>query len=189
MAGSEIHENDGADKNVDNGEVKSPEKNHNDSSGESHFKSTYELKENSKYEVNNYSYETDSKGRIKSCEGALKLEDAPRNVDHQVKAGGKDRLETDDGGHLIATRFDGSGKIDNIVPMDSNLNRGEYKKMENSWSKELEKGNNVDVKINCKYQGDSKRPTEIDVVSRTTDSNGNYIDSDARQFKNRSGGR
>lgn len=42
--------------------------------------------------------------------------------------GREDRLVTDDGGHLIASIFNGSGNLDNLVPMDSNLNRGAWKK-------------------------------------------------------------
>ncbi|MGE7200340.1 DNA/RNA non-specific endonuclease [Bacillus haynesii] len=33
----------------------------------------------------------------------------------------EDRLKTDEGGHLIASIFEGSGKLDNLVPMDGNL--------------------------------------------------------------------
>lgn len=48
-------------------------------------------------------------------------------------------METDEGGHLIATRFGGSEKIDNIVPMDIHVNRAEYKVIENEWASELKK--------------------------------------------------
>jgi len=138
----------------------------------SHFASTYTLKPNEQYEANDYSYETDRCGRIKHCEGTLRLEDGKRNTDHQVKAGGEFRLENDEGGHLIGRRFGGSEKVDNIVPMDGHVNRVEYKELEDDWAKELEKGNRVDVKINCKYEGDSTRPTAFVVKYQVTDQDG-----------------
>ena len=66
---------------------------------------------------------------------------------------------------MIGTRFDGSGKIDNMVPMNSNLNRGEFKKLENSWAKALEKGQKVDVKIKPVYEGNSTRPSNFIIKS------------------------
>ena len=47
--------------------------------------------------------------------------------------------------------------------MDAKLNRGDWKAMENSWAKALEKGRNVDVKINPIYEGASQRPISFDV--------------------------
>lgn len=138
----------------------------------SHFVSTYSLKPNEQYEVNHYSYETDRYGRIKRCEGTLRLEDGKRNTDHQVKAGGEYRLETDEGGHLIGRRFGGSEKVDNIVPMDDHVNRIEYKELEDDWAQELQKGNNVDVKVRCKYEEDSTRPTAFVVKYKVTDREG-----------------
>ncbi len=129
-----------------------------------HFDGTHKLKPNATYKVNGYTYNTDHLGRIKSAEGNLKLKNGTRNATHQRKAGGTDRLKTDDGGHLIGTRFDGSGKIDNIVPMNSNLNRGEFKKLENSWAKALENGQKVDVKVTPVYKGDSLRPDSFRVT-------------------------
>lgn len=37
----------------------------------------------------------------------------------------------DDSGHLIASIFNGSRGIGNLTPMVRNLNRGEWKRMEN----------------------------------------------------------
>ena len=137
-----------------------------------HFASTYQLKPNEQYEVNHYNYETDRYGRIKRCEGTLRLEDGKRNLDHQAKAGGEYRMETDEGGHLIATRFGGSEKIDNIVPMDIHVNRAEYKVIENEWASELKKGNQVDVRVSCKYEESSARPTAFVVKYRVTEQDG-----------------
>ena len=137
-----------------------------------HFEDAYHLKPNENYEANEYRYRTDSQGRIVSCEGTLRLEEGKRNLDHQRKVGGEDRRETDQGGHVIASRFGGSGKIDNLVPMDAELNQGRYKAMENEMADEVEKGNTVDVKVRMKYDGDSERPSSITVSSRITEPDG-----------------
>ncbi|MGH0943486.1 DNA/RNA non-specific endonuclease [Bacillus mycoides] len=105
-----------------------------------------------------YTYTTDSQGRVASCEGSLQLGDGKRNNYAQRVIGGNDRLEDDDGGHLIATIFKGSGNMDNLVPMNSNLNRGEWKKLENEWANALNDGDKVRVKITPNYSGNSKRP-------------------------------
>lgn len=137
-----------------------------------HFASTYTLRPNENYDANGYNYETDKYGRIKSCEGTLRLEEGKRNTDHQVHAGGEYRLENDEGGHLIGRRFGGSEKIDNLVAMEHSVNRGEYKELEDDWAAELEKGNSVDVKIQVRYSGESSRPTDFIVKYQITDKDG-----------------
>lgn len=137
-----------------------------------HFESAYKLKPSEKYEVNHYSYETDRYGRIKRCEGTLRLEEGKRNTAHQTRAGGEYRLENDEGGHLIAKRFGGSEKIDNIVPMDHEVNRHEYKDVEDGWAAELKKGNNINVKILCRYEKDSARPIGFHVKYIVVDQQG-----------------
>lgn len=152
---------------------------------DSHFASTYSLRPNEQYEVNHYSYETDRYGRIKRCEGTLRIEEGKRNTDHQVKAGGEYRLETDEGGHLIGRRFGGSEKVDNIVPMDWRVNRVEYKELEDDWAQELEKGNRVDVKVRCKYEEDSARPSALIIKYKVTDQDG-FTRSETKTISNRS---
>lgn len=157
-----------------------------------HFEDTYSLKPNEKYEVNGYKYKTDSHGRIRQCEGMLQLEEGKRNNSQQLHAGKDDRKESDEGGHLIAKRFGGSERIDNIVPMDKKLNHGEYKKLENTWNNYLSEkdengesaGNEVEVKIRCIYPKDSERPEEFRVSWTVRDKNGEVIESSNRRFKN-----
>ena len=78
--------------------------------------------------------------------------------------------QNDDGGHLFATQFYGSGDIDNMVAMNRQVNRsgGSWYAMEQEWANALEgKGSyespqSVSVKIKVKYDdsnGVSKRPT------------------------------
>ena len=75
-------------------------------------------------------YKTDEKGRITSVEGSLDLGNGKRNNYAQRIAEREDRLPDDQGGHLIASIFKGSGQLDNLVPMNSNLNMREWKKIE-----------------------------------------------------------
>lgn len=47
--------------------------------------------------------------------------------------------------------------------MYSNLNKGEWKKLENMWAKALEAGESVEVKIKPIYSGDSQRPVSFEI--------------------------
>ena len=83
------------------------------------------LRTNVEYETGEgYKYITDTKGRISKVEANLELGKADRNSYAQRVVGREDRLPNDDGGHLIASIFNGSGNLDNLVPMNSTLNRG-----------------------------------------------------------------
>ena len=121
------------------------------------------LKPNTEYEVNGYKYKTDELGRIISCEGSLKLEKGERNEYDQIIVGREDKEKTDDGGHLIATIFGGSGDIDNLVPMDSNLNRGVWRNLEKDWTEALKDGEEVKVKIVPIFEGNSQRPAQFEI--------------------------
>lgn len=162
---------DGPEEETGEDMLDGPEEETEDDSN-AHFETTYSLKPNENYEVNEYYYETDRYGRIVHCEGTLRLEEGKRNTDHQRRAGGEDRLDSDEGGHLIARRFGGSEKIDNLVPMDSRLNRIEYKEIEDDWAENLEKGYVVDVKIKCVYSGGSARPDSFIVTYQISDGEG-----------------
>lgn len=125
-----------------------------------------DLAPNVKYKSpSGHAYTTDEFGRITSVEGELKLGNAPRNKDAQRTIGGKDRLPDDDGGHLIASEFNGSGEIDNLVPMNAKLNRsgGKWRSLEGEWEKALKAGQKVSVKIEPVYNGESMRPIKFDI--------------------------
>lgn len=143
-----------------------------DKQSKAHFETTYSLKPNEQYEVNNYSYETDRYGRIKRCEGILRLEEGKRNTAHQTRAGGEYRLENDEGGHLIGRRFGGSERVDNLVPMEYDVNHHEYKELEDDWAEELKKDNKVDVQIRCKYEEESTRPSTFIIKYKITEPDG-----------------
>lgn len=74
-----------------------------------------------------HTYKTDSLGRIDSAEGTLTKNTSKRNVYNQKVEEREDRLTTDDGGHLIANIFEGSGDLDNLVPMDVTSNPHDLK--------------------------------------------------------------
>lgn len=110
-----------------------------------------------------YEYNIDSLGRTTRAKGKLKLNKAARDPEVQRAAGGADRLKTDQGGHLIGSRFDGPSDAINTVAQNQNLNQGAWKSMENSWARALEAGQDVVVDIRPNYVGDSLRPTSFDV--------------------------
>ncbi len=124
------------------------------------------LQQNVKYKTaEGYSYETNEFGHIDSVEADLQLEKGKRNPYAQSNVGGTDRIrgkypERDDGGHLIGSQFKGPGDIDNLVPMNSQINEagGVWHQMEQEWASTLEKGGTVNVKIKPQYTGDSARP-------------------------------
>ena len=71
---------------------------------------------------------------------------------------------------MFASIFKGSGDIDNLVSMDSNLNRGEWKKMENAWANAVYNKDGierkVEVKITSIYMDSSQCPTKFIVKYR-----------------------
>ncbi|MBC2181239.1 hypothetical protein HCJ82_13785 [Listeria booriae] len=134
----------------------------------SHFLSEFELKPNVKYDSKGYMYKTDELSRVKQAKGKLTAVKGTRNTTHQLKAGGEDRIiapstQGDHGGHLIATRFNGSPLIDNIVAMNGNVNVSAYKQMENKWAAALSQGKEVIVDIRPEYLGTSKRPVAFNI--------------------------
>ncbi len=115
-------------------------------------------------EINGYKYTTDKLGRTVSAEGELKLKpETGRNKQLQKEAGGKDRLKTDDGGHLIGRQFGGVGEMD-LVAQDAILNKGTYNALETKWANAVKNGDKVYVKIDPKYAGDSLRPDSFKVT-------------------------
>ncbi len=110
-----------------------------------------------------HTFKTDAQGRTVSVESTLSLSKSDRNTYQQCKAG-KCGLEDDEGGHLIASIFNGPGEKLNLVPMDGSLNKREWKKMENLWANELRNGKKVQVKIEPVYTGTNNRPDSFNVI-------------------------
>ncbi|TYQ14663.1 UNVERIFIED_CONTAM: DNA/RNA non-specific endonuclease [Acetivibrio alkalicellulosi] len=144
------------------------------------------LKPNVQYATpEGYLYKTDDLGRIVRCEGTLAFGIAKRNEYAQRTVGREDRLSDDDGGHLIASIFKGSGDFDNLVPMNGNLNKGEWKKLEIAWGKALNSKppKEVKVKITPVYEGNSQRPVRFEIENQVGNRQWEII-----KFKNSSGG-
>ena len=130
------------------------------------FKEDDKLVANNKYEAGDSGaeYETDSNGRIVTYKADLELTpESERDLNAQREAGGADRLEKDDGGHLIARILGGASGIENLVAMRDTINRSDYKSFENSCVNDLKDGHDVSLKGTVEYNGDSERPSEIKV--------------------------
>ncbi len=128
-----------------------------------------DLVPNITYKLGTAVYQTDDLGRIvKVTFDKLELKDegAARKIIRNTKEeiGRGFEKATDDRGHLIADRFMGNNSLANIVSMDSALNQGEYKAMENLWAESIQAGKNVSGTIELKYSGDSYRPDTIEVL-------------------------
>ncbi|MCQ4317772.1 hemagglutinin repeat-containing protein [Stutzerimonas zhaodongensis] len=110
----------------------------------------------------NKTYQTDSVGRVEKVESNLSLAKNDRNTYQQCIAG-KCGVSGDEGGHLIASVFNGPGEKLNLLPMNGNLNKGAWKKMENKWADALKQGQAVYVKIEPVYSGSGARPDRFSV--------------------------
>ena len=121
-----------------------------------------ELKPNKTFEINGYTYKTDSRGRPSSVEGQLKLRspEYTRKMDSMEAVGKGDQRENDERGHLIGHQFEGSGGIENLTAMSQELNHGDYLKIETKLADAIKAGATVYLKVNTVYSGDSHRPTK-----------------------------
>jgi hypothetical protein len=121
---------------------------------------------------NGYVYHLDDLGRPAQISGRLKLNPAQgRSQTAQRAAGGADRLSTDQGGHFIARRFDGPLDDFNHFAQNQNFNQSAYARLENSWEAALNRGDNVSVDIRPVYQGNSLRPSALDIRYRINETN------------------
>lgn len=121
----------------------------------------YEGLPNTSYDLNGYHYETDEKGRIVTAGGTLKVKAHKGRPTLNDEIGGKE--VNDEKGHLIGDQFEGSNLSGNLVAMGVNVNRSEYRKMEERLSKAVGDGKNVNISIDVKYDGDSMRPNSFSV--------------------------
>lgn len=123
------------------------------------------LQPNTTYELNGNIYTTDENGRIISCEATPKrTPENPRETVAQRQAGGEDRKESDQGGHIVGRDLSGDAGIGNLLAMDSKINQSDYKRMENDVKDSLDEGKDVTTKTEVTYNGDSERPDRITVT-------------------------
>lgn len=126
----------------------------------------------------------------KTASGQLTL-DAPVQRDPQAQrtVGGEDRrgadskYGVDDGGHLIGARFGGSPGEENLTPQDRNLNRGQFKALENGWAEHLQNNDKVYVEIESYHSGPGERPDSYMgyAIIEHTDENG-VVSRDVEYF-------
>lgn len=113
---------------------------------------------------NGYTYHIDSRERTRRVSGVLTVADVPiRSRASQRQAGGTERRARDDGGHYIASRFNGPTEAFNHFAQDANFNRGGYRVLEDEWARDKRAGRAVAVKIVPRFDGTSVRPSVIDV--------------------------
>lgn len=112
-------------------------------------------------------FKTDSLGRTVS---SLENLHSARNIDRRGHSSfdeitfAKDGKATDVGGHIVANNVNGPTEAINIVPMDSSFNNsGEWKSMEKMIQDAFYYKNEVQVKKELFYPGESKRPNKITV--------------------------
>jgi filamentous hemagglutinin len=140
------------------------------------------LEKNADYLVNGYTYKTDNLGRIKSVEGELILSKADRAKYQQNKVG-KSGNAGDEGGHLIASIFNGPGEKLNLVPMNGNFNKGAFRDMERMLADAVTAGKKVEVKIEIQYGSSGGRPDGF--LARYIIDGGREV---IKAFKNNPGG-
>lgn len=154
-----------------------------------------ELYPNDSYELNGNIYTTDENGRIIDVQAKpIPTPENERNEDAQKNAGGDDRREGDQGGHIVSRDTGGDGGEGNLVAMDSKINQSDYKRMENDIKKSLAEGKDVSTHTEISYSGDSRRP---DIVKVTVTVDGketiytfdNNIDGSLREQVNEVGGK
>jgi hypothetical protein len=121
-----------------------------------------ELEPDTVYEKNGYTFTTDSLGRTVSVTGVLSYETGRRSAE-QTRVGHLG-VDGDEGGHLIAARFNGPTDGFNLVPQDANLNRSQWRQMEEEWNGALKTGEEVEVYIQPVYTDDALRPLGFDVT-------------------------
>ena len=138
---------------------------------------------NKSFESNGYLYKTDSNGRLVSAEGRLRVEEGtPRNMENVRNLDSQEYKNSDDRGHVIGHQFGGSDRLENLVPMDSKLNQGDFAKLENKLADAVKAGAKVDYKVDIRYANNSSRPSAFRVSYRIDG------EKDTVVFKNNNGG-
>lgn len=133
----------------------------------SHFSGAYTLVSNNTYTVNGTTYQTDAKGRISSFSGKTAADSAPRSPSSQRNLPGKQPGE--DAGHLMASSQGGSGKADNLVRMNHQVNVRDYRAMERENDAFMKEGKEVTLHGSVTYPGESNWPDSFMVTREVTD--------------------
>ena len=122
------------------------------------------LKPNVTYKTgeHDYFYSTNEDGLIVNARtDDLQFKKHERRHKHNPNTYGK--KPGDHAGHLIGDRFGGSPELDNLVSQAENVNRREYRKIEEQWAKALKNGQKVTVNIDIHYDKGGVRPSSFDI--------------------------
>lgn len=85
-----------------------------------------------------------------------------RNMTDSKEVIGKgDEQEQDDRGHLIGHQFNGSDRMENLVPQDWRINRRSFRELEDSLAGQVKTGHDVSVSVIPFYGNDTRRPAGI----------------------------
>jgi hypothetical protein len=87
----------------------------------------------------NRAFPTDGLSHVERVESNLSLTKYDRSTYQQCVAG-KCGVSGGEGGHLIASMFNGPWERLNLLPMNGNLNEDTWKSMVNAWAFELKGG-------------------------------------------------
>ena len=124
-----------------------------------------DLIRNNRFQINGYEYETDNHGRTIVASGKLSINELgqeDRNMTDSKEVIGKgDEQEQDDRGHLIGHQFNGSDRMENLVPQDWRINRKSFRKLEDSLAGQVKTGHDVSVSVIPFYGNDTRRPAGI----------------------------
>lgn len=141
---------------------------------EEHFQSAYTLTADTTYTVNGSTYTTNENGCISKFTGKPTLDSAPRSASSQRNLAGKET--GDHASHLVAASNGGSGKVDNMVPMDGKVNTRDYRGFERQNNDLLRDGKEVTLHGELAYHDQSNRPDAIMVTRETVDPVTNQTD-------------
>jgi LysM repeat protein len=112
--------------------------------------------------ANGYEFDRDGLNRTREVMGALRLNPKQgRSRSAQAEAGASDRRPTDEGGHIIARRFNGPKDAFNHFAQDRTFNRGDYRGLENRLARLREQGTEVTIEIQLLYKEKSSRPYKL----------------------------
>lgn len=127
-----------------------------------------DLLPDSEYTINGYDYKTDDQGRIVEASGQLRLKEHKgyrqiKDSLHDIGKGDENK-KTDEKGHLIGDQFGGKNGLENAVAQNADINKNDYKNLENKLADRVRAGDDVRVQIEPIYEGDSHRPDAISVT-------------------------
>ncbi len=118
-----------------------------------------------KYDIDEFTYETDEFGRVFRTSGDLDDMVRVRLGNQQIRAVDvKDGVRgTNQGGHIVGARFFGPGEQINYYSQSANLNQGAWKIMENEWASAMVQGKDIKIEVRAVFLSQSQRPIGFEV--------------------------